>query len=71
MHIHLHYVGALLNFYTLNNHNLHDNVDVKSGLLWAFRKSVNNGDGEFVCAIEEGRVPTQVCQILSNKLGAI
>ena len=49
----LHYAGVLLNPYYLNNHNLHDNADVKSGLLRALRKLVNNGDEDFARAIGE------------------
>lgn len=40
----LYCANVLLNPYHINNYNLHNNVDVKSGLLWGLRKLVNHND---------------------------
>lgn len=49
----LHYASVLLNPYYLTNHNLHDNMDVKSGLLQALRKLVINGNEDFAHVVGE------------------
>lgn len=45
--------GVLLNSHYLNNFNMHDNVDVKCGLLRALRKFVNNNNEDLAWAIME------------------
>lgn len=64
------YANVLLNPCFLNNHILHNHVEVKFGLLLGFRNLINNVDEHFAHHIreyntfKEERVLIEMCQTL-------